>query len=211
MALVKVKSPVAEVNGPDRGYDVLVAELWSAEPGTRRAAVRDLAALAGRDDLAAGIARALCDRLDVELSPSVRATIMVRLVQIGTPEVAVRLTEHLHSDDVQLRNAAIEALQEMPAAVVPLLDRLLADEDSDVRIFAVNILAILPNDEAPEWLARVVRTDPHVNVCTAALDGLVEVGATGMIADIEQLVARFPGNAFMRFAVDTAVRKIRGT
>jgi HEAT repeat protein len=186
---------------------VLVAELWDADPRVRRTAVRALAELpAGAPDPA----MALCDRLDIETSPSVRSVIMTRLTLLGTKEVAARLTDHLHSDDAQLRNAAIEALQEMPEAVVPLLDRLLTDEDSDVRIFAVNILAALQHDEAPQRLALVVRTDPHVNVCVAALDGLVEVGDVEMISDIEGLGERFAGNAFMRFAVDTAIRRIRG-
>ena len=203
MALVKAREPV-EDTAPSRGFDVLIAELWSAEPRVRRAAVRDLADVPGT-------AIALCDRLDVETSPSVRSAILTRLILIGTPEVAARLTDHLHSDDAQSRNAAIEALQEMPTAVVPLLERLLADEDADVRIFAVNILAVLSHEEAPERLALVVRTDPHINVCTAALDGLVEVGAIEMISDIERLVTRFPESDFIRFAVDTAIRRIRGT
>ncbi len=206
MALVKAKAAVeaTETTRPHRGFDVMAGELWSGEPGVRRAAVRDLAALPGT-------AAALCDRLDVEASPSVRSAIMTRLIQIGTPEVAVRLTEHLHSDDAQLRNVAIEALQEMPNAFIPFLDGLLADEDSDVRIFAVNILAMLNHEDAPGLLARIIRTDPHVNVCTAALDGLVEVGATEVISDIERLASRFPDSPFIRFAVDTAIRRIRGT
>jgi HEAT repeat protein len=199
--------PDAAANVADRGYEVLVAELWDAESRIRRAAVRDLGALpAGGPDPA----MALCDRLDVETSPSVRSVIMTLLIQLGTPKIAARLSEHLHSEDARLRNAAIEALQEMPQAVGPLLDRLLADEDSDVRIFAVNILATLQHDRAPEWLALVVRTDPHVNVCVAALDGLVEVGGVETISDIEELGARFAENAFVRFAVDAAIRRIRG-
>jgi HEAT repeat protein len=207
MPLVKARTPDIATVVVDRGYDVLVAELWDADPRVRRGAVRALAELpAGAPDPA----MALCDRLDIETSPSVRSVIMTRLTLLGTKEVAARLTDHLHSDDAQLRNAAIEALQEMPEAVVPLLDRLLTDEDSDVRIFAVNILAALQHDEAPQRLALVVRTDPHVNVCVAALDGLVEVGDIEMISDIEALGERFAGNEFMRFAVDTAIRRIRG-
>jgi HEAT repeat protein len=200
--------PATATDVASRGYEALVAELWDADSGIRRAAVRGLAALpAGVPDPS----MALCDRLDVETSLSVRSVIMSRLILVGTPEVAVRLTDHLHSDDAQLRNAAIEALQEMPRAVAPLLDRLLADEDSDVRIFAVNILSAVCLERAPERLAAVVRTDPHVNVCVAAVDGLVEVGGTEMISDIESLGARFAQNAFVQFAVDTAIRRIRGT
>jgi HEAT repeat protein len=210
MPLVKASQPGPGIatNVADRGYEVLVAELWDADSRVRRTAARDLATLPAG---APSPAMALCDRLDVETSPSVRSVIMTRLILFGTPEVAERLTDHLRSDDAQLRNAAIEALQEMPQAVAPLLDRLLADDDSDVRIFAVNILAALRLDQAPERLAVVVRTDPHVNVCVAALDGLVEVGGIEMISDIENLGARFAENAFMRFAVDTAIRRIRGT
>lgn len=227
MALVRRKRPDGETDAitANRGLDVLANELWHAEPGVRRAAVRDLAALpvtapeaaaeiAGGGDASRGnprkVAIMLCDRLDVETSPSVRSAIMTSLIAIGTPEVAARLTDHLHSEDTQLRNAAIEALQEMPDAVVPLMERLLADEDSDVRIFAVNILSVLQHQQAAVWLVGVIRTDPHINVCTAALDGLVEVGATGMISDIEHLATRFPENPFMRFAADTAIRRIRG-
>jgi HEAT repeat protein len=209
MPLVRTGPPDPDVatKVADRGYEVLVAELWNADSRIRRAAVRDLAELPAG---APGHAMALCDRLDVETSPSVRSAIMARLILLGTPDVAERLTDHLHSDDAQLRNVAIEALQEMPQAVAPLLDRLLDDEDSDVRIFAVNILAALCLEQAPERLAVVIRTDPHVNVCVAALDGLVEVGGIDMISDIENLGARFAENAFMRFAVDTAIRRIRG-
>jgi len=216
MALVRHKKPDGDNNAVSRGrgLDTLAAELWNDASSVRRAAVRELATPVGTGPgTAPGIAPAtamlLCDRLDVETSQSVRSAIMTSLISIGTPEVAARLTDHLHSEDAQLRNAAIEALQEMPDAVVPLLERLLSDEDSDVRIFAVNILALLQHRQAPEWLARVIRTDPHVNVCTAALDGLVEVGAAGMIPDIELLATRFPDNAFVRFAADTAIRRIR--
>ena len=210
MPLVRARQPdpAMATAVPCRGFEVLVAELWDADSRIRRAAVRGLAALpAGAPDPS----MALCDRLDVETSLSVRSAIMSRLILCGTPEVAVRLTDHLHSDDAQLRNAAIEALQEMPRAVAPLLDRLLADEDSDVRIFAVNILAAVCLGRAPERLADVIRTDPHVNVCVAALDGLIEVGGTEMISDVESLGARFAQNAFVQFAVDTAIRRIRGT
>jgi hypothetical protein len=90
------------------------------------------------------------------------------------------------------------------------LQELLADDDSDVRIFAVNILAALRHTNAPAWLAEVVRSDPHVNVCAAAVDGLAEVGGPEALADLEDLRDRFSGNAFMEFAIDAAMRRIRG-
>jgi HEAT repeat protein len=205
MALVRSKglSEDIAVATEERDVNVMIKELSAVQAGVRRAAARDLATYADA-------AMALCDRLDVEPAPSVRSVILTSLILIDTPEVAARLASHLRCDDAQLRNAAIEALQEMPGSVVPLLERLLHDEDSDVRIFAVNILAVLRHREAPERLAQVVRSDRHVNVCAAAVDGLAEVGGPEVIPDLEDLAERYADNAFMRFAVDTAIRRIRG-
>jgi HEAT repeat protein len=203
MALVKVRRPATDVV-PDTGardLGALLVDLGAKEAGVRRNAARAL--VAHQDS-----AMALCDRLTVETSPSVRAVLFSSLIHLQSPSVAVRLAEFLRSDDAPLRNAAIEALQEMPDAVAPHLQALLADDDSDVRIFAVNILAALRHHQAPEWLAAVVRSDPHVNVCAAAVDGLAEVGGPEAAEDLRQLRQRFAGNAFMEFAVDTAMRRI---
>jgi HEAT repeat protein len=203
MTLVKSSShgllPVAE----PRDIATLLIDLAAEQPSARRAAVRGLA-----DHPEAVID--LCDRLEVETSPSVRAVLFTTLIQLQSPGVAARLADLLRSDDVPLRNAAIEALQEMPDAVAPHFERLLADEDSDLRIFAVNILAPLRHARASEWLADVIRTDPHVNVCAAAVDGLTEVGGPDVLPDLKDLRHRFAGNAFMEFAVDAAMRRIQG-
>ncbi len=205
MGLVKTKglpsAPAIDAAVPDRS--ALLADLASAETGVRRAAAR---ALAGDPQAA----MALCDRLEVEASPSVRAVLFASLIRLQDAAVARRLAEHLRSDDAALRNGAIEALQEMPEAVAPHIRDLLADDDSDVRIFAVNILGALRHAGAPRWLAEVVRSDTHVNVCAAAVDALVEIGGLDEIEALEGLRARFPADAFMGFAIDTAIRRIRG-
>jgi HEAT repeat protein len=202
MALVKASHqgalPLAA-----RDLASLLADLASAESSVRRAAVRDLASHPEA-------AMDLCDRLAMEVSPSVRAVLFSTLIHLQSPAVAVRLATFLRSDDVPLRNAAIEALQEMPDAVAPHLQQLLTDDDSDVRIFAVNILAALRHVQAPEWLAAIVRSDAHINVCAAAVDGLAEVGGPEVLDDLKDLRCRFGGNAFMEFAIDAAMRRIGG-
>jgi HEAT repeat protein len=203
MALVKSSG-----NGPlpveaARDLATLLTDLAAEQPSARRAAVRGLA-----DHPEAVID--LCDRLELETSPSVRAVLFTTLIQLQSPGVAARLADLLRSDDVPLRNAAIEALQEMPDAVAPHFERLLTDEDSDVRIFTVNILATLRHARASEWLAEVIRADAHVNVCAAAVDGLTEVGGPDVLPDLEDLRHRFAGNPFMEFAIDAAMRRIQG-
>ncbi len=205
MALVKASSgsPPPLPGAKARDLKALRADLAAQQPSVRRAAVRGLA-----DHPEAVLD--LCDRLEVEASPSVRAVLFTTLIQLQSPDVAARLADLLRSDDVALRNAAIEALQEMPDVVVPHFERLLADDDSDIRIFAVNILAALRHARASEWLVDVIRSDPHINVCAAALDGLTEIGGPEALPDLEGLRLRFAGNAFMEFAIDTAMRRIQG-
>lgn len=205
MALVKAnrQTTLPLPGAPPRDLAAALSDLTAAEPSVRRAAIRDLAAYPDA-------AMDLCDLLEGEASPSVRAVLFSTLIHLQSPTVAGRLAELLRSDDVPLRNAAIEALQEMPDAVAPHLQRLLTDDDSDVRLFAVNILAVLRHVQAPEWLAAVVRSDPHVNVCAAAVDGLAEVGGAEVLGDLAALRQRFAGNAFMAFAIDAAMLRIRG-
>ncbi len=204
MALVKSKSGPAAASMEPVGGDVasLLLSLSSDDARARRNAARELA-----DHPQA--AMALCDRLEHERGPSVRAVLFTSLIRLQSPDVAGRLAMHLRSDDAQLRNGAIEALQEMPDAIAPHLSDLLNDDDSDVRIFAVNILGALRFEEAPRLLTEVLRKESHINVCAAAVDALAEVGGMEAIEALEELRARFADDAFIVFAVDTAIRRIR--
>jgi len=203
MALVKGRLPTADgaADAVPRGLTTLLTDLAAPEPGVRRKAARELESYPES-------AMVLCDRLQVETSPSVRSMLFITLIQTQSSAVAVRLAEFLRSDDAPLRNAAIEALQEMPDAVTPRLQALLVDEDSDVRISAVNILAALRHAQASEWLVGVIRVDPHVNVCAAAVDGLAEIGGPEAVRDLRELRVRFAGDAYMEFAIDTAISRI---
>jgi HEAT repeat protein len=152
----------------------------------------------------------VCAHLVGERSLSVRSVIFSGLIANRSPAVVAGLLPLLGSEDANLRNGAIEALQEMPDEVAPHVEAMLADPDDDVRILAVNVVSALPHPMVPEWLRRVVTSDPHVNVCAAALDALAEVGEPEAIPALEALADRFPDVAFIRFAVDAAVRRIQG-
>lgn len=203
MALVKGKGLGGEAPSDLGMRDMasLLADLTASDSGVRRKAVHGLAAHPES-------AMALCDRLQLEPGLSVRAVLLTTLIHLRSPAVAARLTEFLRSDDASLRNAAIEALQEMPDAIAPHVEDLLADADSDVRIFAVNILGTLRHRQAPEWLTAVIREDAHINVCAAAVDALAEIGGPESLDDLQALRRRFAGNQFMDFAIDTAIRRI---
>ena len=202
MALLRPSPPSLLEDGPS-DLATLYAKLDSAESPVRRAAAR---ALSNHPEAA----MRLCDRLEVETSPSVRAVLFTSLIRLECSEVVTRLIGHLRSEDAALRNGAIEALQEMRASVTAHVRDLLDDGDSDVRIFAVNILGALCDPETPALLAAIVEHEPHVNVCAAAVDALAEVGGPEAVGPLRALRGRFADEPFMTFAIDTAIRRVRG-
>ncbi|MFD2234871.1 HEAT repeat domain-containing protein [Phaeospirillum tilakii] len=208
MGLVRLDPTTPETApSPDAAAPSLsgwLTALAAPAPASRRAAAR---ALADHPEAAA----ALCDRFEIEPAPSVRAMILSSLIRIGGPVVTGRLVALLGSDDAALRNGAVEVLAALPAAFSPHVETLLDHPDDDVRLFAVNILSELPHHEAPDWLLRVIRHDPHPNICAAAVDGLAEAGTPAAIPALESLRERFPDNAFLTFAVETAIHRIRGS
>ncbi|MDR3496556.1 MAG: HEAT repeat domain-containing protein [Ancalomicrobiaceae bacterium] len=98
----------------------------------------------------------------------------------------------------------------MPEEALPSLRLLLTDSDSDVRIFAVNILNGLCHPGMVPCLVEVIATDSHVNVCMAAVDGLAEAGDVEAIPPLAALARRFADVPFVAFAVAAATRRIRG-
>lgn len=175
--------------------------LRSVEPTQRRQAVRDLARFPEGIPI-------LCDHLEHERAVSVRSVIMTVLIQSRSRQAVEGLIRYLRSENAALRNEAIEALQEMPDEIAPYMETLLSDPESDVRIFAVNILSVLPNSRAPEWLQKVILEDEHVNVCAAAVDCLAEVGTPASIHALKELRLRFGDQPFMTFAIEAALNRI---
>ncbi|ESQ92625.1 hypothetical protein ABENE_07345 [Asticcacaulis benevestitus DSM 16100 = ATCC BAA-896] len=141
---------------------------------------------------------------------SVRAAILNTLIRLRSADVIRGLVEHLRSENATLRNEVIEVLQDMPDEAMPILEQLLTDWDSDVRIFTANILSETKHPRTPDVLIGVIKSDPHVNVCMAALDGLLEIGDESMIDSIQQLGERFPEAPFVKFAVSLAIKRLQG-
>ena len=209
MALVRATKRSASAQAPSEQLSCssladLAVQLRSDEPAQRRQAARDLALTSEGIPI-------LCEHLEHEPAVSVRSVIMTSLIQSRSRAAVEGLARYLRSENTALRNEAIEALQDMPEQIAPYMERLLSDPESDVRIFAVNILSVLPDARAPEWLRKVILEDAHVNVCAAAVDCLAEIGTPDSIAALKQLRLRFGDHPFMIFAIDAAIRRIGGS
>jgi HEAT repeat protein len=195
--LVERAEPNAE---PD--CDELVATLESANAAGRRQAARALARCPATST-------ALVGRLQREPDGSVREIILNTLVGLNDPAAVSGLVDCLRSEDAALRNETIEAFKHLGNKVDPILHSLLSDPDPDVRIFVVNILDSARHDEAESWLIKVIEKDPHVNVCATAVDLLCGVGTEAATDPLLRLKARFPSEAYIQFAADLALKRIR--
>ena len=203
MPLIRSSEPVADgvVTAPailDRAQ--LAHDLRSDDAAKRRDAVR----LAGRQRAA----DLLAERLEAESDEGIREAIFTGLIRIGGAEAARPLLPLLRNEDALLRNAAIETLQSMGDDIVPEIEMLLDDPDSDIRIFAVNIVHSLRSPRAPDIALKVIEADTHVNVCAAAVDVLAEIGRPDMADALRAVAIRFPDQPFLAFAVRAALKRI---
>lgn len=176
-------------------------QLGSTDAAMRRSAARELAEW---PDAAGELLAQLAD----EGEASVREAILTSLSRIGGDTVVDGVLDYLRSDDAAMRNDVIELLKTQPGAVAQHMERLLGDDDPDVRIFAVNVLESLRHEKVVDWLIAVIERDPHVNVCATAVDLLAEVGDVRAVEPLRRLRTRLGADAFIAFAVDTALKKV---
>jgi HEAT repeat protein len=206
MALVKQTDPQIlneDERTAQRDFDGLCQELNNENQVARRWAVRDLAQFPEAS-------AALVARLKIEEHPNVRTAILDTLAILGDDIAVAGLVSCLRSDEASLRNEAIEVLKNVPEQVSPVIDSLLTDEDSDVRIFAVNILESLNHQDVEKWLVQVIAQDEHINVCGTAADLLSEVGTEQSINALKNLKRRFLDDPYICFTVDLALKRVGG-
>ncbi|MDQ7048172.1 MAG: HEAT repeat domain-containing protein [Enterobacterales bacterium] len=207
MALVKQKKSVSsstEKRDETRDFDGLIHEMKSGNSVAKRWAVRDLA------DYPEKAVAPILNLIDQETDLIVRDAMLDTLEKIGGDKVVEGLIPYLRSEDVPLRNAVIDALQSSPDAIAKHILALLNDQDSDVRIFAIDILQMLPHVDTPIWLLSVLKDETHINVVANAVDRLSEVGTPDMVSELLALKIRFPDEAYLHFAIDNAIKRIKG-
>jgi HEAT repeat protein len=206
MGLIKGKTVEHAGNAGEKAEptgEQLLAALEDPDPGVRRHSARKLA---GCPDAGS----ALVSRLQREEDVAVREGILSTLARLNDPVAVEGLVRCLRSEDAALRNEVIETIRQMGSEVAPVLESLLGDPDPDVRIFVVNILDSERHPEIENWLIRVIDQDAHVNVCATAVDQLCEVGSEAAVEPLLRLKVRFASEAYIQFAVDLALKRIRG-
>lgn len=195
--MVLDQEPICE----SKDLALLLAALRSVDPEVRRAAARDLV---GFPDAI----HELGDQLQCEQDAQVLDCILNTLGCFATPEAVAQILPCLRSSDPFKRNQAIEVLKGLSDVAAPFVEKLLADPDPDVRIFAVNVLESLRHPEVVNWLLVVIQRDEHVNVCGTALDLLAELGDESCIPALKALSSRFEGEPYLEFTIGMAMDRI---
>lgn len=194
--------PPGEKRKYKRDFEGLTEQIKDPDPAVRRWAIKDLA----------GYPEAVAELVSLvqhEPVASNREVIFTSLVKIGNDAAVKALISFLSSKNASLRNEAIDALKDIPDGVEPFIENLLHDPDSDIRIFAITILESLNHSKIEDWLLDVITNDPHINVCTTAVDLLSQTGSKRAIPYLDTLISRFPEEDFVRFSVDVAKKMIQ--
>ncbi|CCH47976.1 HEAT repeat domain-containing protein [Pseudodesulfovibrio piezophilus] len=98
------------------------------------------------------------------------------LRKIGGKETVRAVLPLLRSDEAPVRNLSMDILREVGCQDLPSLIELVHDEDTDIRIFATDILGSTDNLLAVEPLCMALLKDPEVNVRYQAAVSLGELG-----------------------------------
>jgi HEAT repeat protein len=111
-------------------------------------------------------------------SVRVRETATTALIKVGGIEVAESVAKLLYSENVALRNAAIEILEELENYSLTVLEQYIVSDSADVRKFSLDIICkIIPNvDQATvkkifTYLVPCLE-DQDVNVAASAAEAI---------------------------------------
>ena len=197
-------TPPASDDEPGDGFASHVAALSSPDAEVRWSAARGLG---GRTDAVSALTAALA----AEEVSRVREAIMTALMRVGGRASVLALLPYIRSQDAGRRGTAIEALQAMPAAILPFMESLLSDRDTDVRILATELARNMPALDATRVLCGLLEKELHPNVCAAAIDVLAEVGTQDAVPVLRACAERFSETPFLPFAVAATIARISDT
>ncbi len=108
-----------------------------------------------------------------------------------------------------IRNLGITTLQSYGDAIRYYIVKFLIGDDRDLRIFAINVLGDVNFAESREMLVELLENEQDINVAMTAVDYMAEIGEIKDIELLESVKRRF-SDSYVDFAVDNAIRSIRG-
>ncbi len=120
------------------------------------------------------------------------------------------IMELLKLNNAFVRNLGISILRDFGTAIKYYIVKFLIGDDRDLRIFAINVLGDVNFAESRDMLVELLESETDINVAMTAVDYMGEIGEIEDIELLESLKDRFFGDVYAQFAVDSAVKLIKG-
>lgn len=112
--------------------------------------------------------------------------------------------------DAYVRNLGISILRNFGSSIKYYIVKFLIGNDRDLRIFAINVLGDVNFAESRDMLIELLENESDVNVAMTAVDYISEIGEMQDIPLLESLKVRFEDVFYAQFAIDSAIKSIRG-
>ena len=116
----------------------------------------------------------------------------------------------LKLNNAYTRNLGISILRDFGDSIKYYIVKFLIGDDRDLRIFAINVLGDVDFAESRLMLVELLETEEDINVAMTAVDYMGEIGEVEDIPLLESLKERFAGDFYAEFAVDGAIKMIKG-
>ena len=121
-----------------------------------------------------------------------------------------KIMDLLKLHNAYVRNLGISILRNFGDSIRYYIVKFLIGDDRDLRIFAINVLGDVDFAESRDMLVELLETEEDINVAMTAVDYMAEIGEEEDIPLLESLKDRFAGDFYVEFAVDGAIKLIKG-
>ena len=121
-----------------------------------------------------------------------------------------KIMDLLKLQNAYLRNLGISMLRNFGDSIKYYIVKFLIGEDKDLRIFAINVLGDVDFSESRDMLIELLETESDINVAMTAVDYMGEIGEVEDIELLQSLKERFAGDFYAEFAVNDAIKMIKG-
>lgn len=171
--------------------------LESADASLRRQSIQQA-------QIGQAVTDVLLAHLEHETCDTVLEALMLALARSQDVSVVAPMLEIFNSENVLLRNRAIEVLLHFPEQVMEQLPRAYAESGSDAQIFLINLMMDLKHPEVLAWLIEVLQTETQPNAVAAVLEVMAEIGDATCLPALRDVQQRWGEDPFMAFAIEFA-------
>ncbi len=148
---------------------------------------------------------------DEDANKEVSTKIATILANLDPQEAPIeQIMDLLKLDNAYVRNLGISILRDFGNAIKYYIVKFLIGDDRDLRIFAINVLGDVDFAESRDMLIELLEHEDDINVAMTAVDYMAEIGKEEDIELLESLKDRFDGDFYAEFAVDSAIKSIKG-